>query len=194
MTSDASSRPAEPGEEGKIRRHRAAVAAVIAALLGGIHAAVSALWLAGSTLLLDTVGGEIEEWGRQRSAWTLLALAGVVVIKSLVALSALVFAHLGSRWLPAVWFRHGDRPVARFAGWAAAIVLVTYGAILTIVGLLVQSGAVDATSDADHRALAWHAYFWDPWFLCWGLALATTLRWTRRSAAAGERDAQHRAG
>jgi hypothetical protein len=35
----------------------------------------------------------------------------------------------------------------------------------------------------DHRALAWHTYLWDPWFLMWGLLVAGALRVT----AANER-------
>jgi hypothetical protein len=34
-------------------------------------------------------------------------------------------------------------------------------------GLLVQADVIHASVTADHRALAWHAYLWDPWFLIW---------------------------
>ena len=67
--------------------------------------------------------------------------------------------------------------VRRF-GWAAAIVLVVYGGLLTTVGLLVYVGAIDAAADADTTALTWHAFFWDPWFLVWGIALTSFLRQT----------------
>ena len=33
---------------------------------------------------------------------------------------------------------------------------------------------------ADHRALAWHAYLWDPWFLLWGLLVTAALLRGRR--------------
>jgi hypothetical protein len=39
----------------------------------------------------------------------------------------------------------------------------------------VQAGAISADPSADHRALAWHAYLWDPWFLIWGLLTLTSL-------------------
>ena len=32
-----------------------------------------------------------------------------------------------------------------------------------------KAGAITADPSADYRALAWHAYLWDPWFLIWGL-------------------------
>jgi hypothetical protein len=44
----------------------AIVAAVAAGVLGTASAAVSAYWALGGTELLDTVGGSIEEWGRDR--------------------------------------------------------------------------------------------------------------------------------
>lgn len=67
------------------------------------------------------------------------------------------------------------------AAWTAAGVLTSYGAVLTLVGLLVQADVVHAAADADRRALAWHAYLWDPWFLVWGVLLATALGTSRRS-------------
>src|SRR5690606_19201563 len=40
------------------------VAALLAAVLGIGHAAFSAYWAIGGTWLLDTIGGELERWGR----------------------------------------------------------------------------------------------------------------------------------
>jgi len=54
--------------------------------------------------------------------------------------------------------------VVRLA-WFEAAVLVIYGLVPTTVGLMVQLGIIAASASADHRALAWHAYLWDPWFL-----------------------------
>lgn len=66
----------------------------------------------------------------------------------------------------------------RLLSWVAALTLVAYGGLLTVVGLLVQADVIDA--DADQRALMWHAYFWDPWFLLWGCAFVVCL-WSSRS-------------
>ncbi len=49
------------------------------------------------------------------------------------------------------------------------------GLVLTAAGLLVQSGAIAPAAGADRRALAWHAYLWDPWFLLWGALVAAVL-------------------
>lgn len=67
----------------------------------------------------------------------------------------------------------------RGAAWLAAVVLVLYGGVLTLIGLLVQAGVVHASAHGDHKALRWHAFLWDPWFLVWGLLLATALALSR---------------
>ena len=62
--------------------------------------------------------------------------------------------------------------------------LVVYGGVLTVAGLLVEAGIVEPGPGADRHALAWHAWFWDPWFLLWGAAFAVTLWRTRPSTMA----------
>jgi len=157
----------------------ARLAAAVAALLGLGSAAVSAYWALGGDGLLDTVGGEIEEWGRRRTASVAVVLWLVVALKAGVALAAPVLAGPPGRF-PG-WMT-GRLP--RTLGWIAGIVLLGYGGALTAVGLLVQVGVMHASQDSDQRALAWHAYVWDPWFALWGLALVTSL-WFSRPGAAG---------
>lgn len=71
----------------------------------------------------------------------------------------------------------------RGAAWLAAAVLVVYGGVLTLIGLLVQADIVHAAAHANHKALRWHAFLWDPWFLVWGLLLATALALSRGPSA-----------
>jgi len=66
--------------------------------------------------------------------------------------------------------------VTRVITWIEAALLTTYGLVLTAVGVLVQAHVIHASATADHRALAWHAYLWDPWFLIWGLLVVGALR------------------
>jgi hypothetical protein len=61
-------------------------------------------------------------------------------------------------------------------GQLEAVVLLGYGFVLTAAGLLVQAAVIHRSAHADSRALAWHAFVWDPWFLIWGLAVALALR------------------
>ncbi|MGA9278403.1 DUF3995 domain-containing protein [Ilumatobacter sp.] len=143
------------------------IAKWVAVGVGMTNSAVTAYWLVGGSALLSTVGGEIERWGRQRTPGVLGVLAIVLMVKLTIAAVPVIITLLpGAR----------VQRVGRVAGWVAAIVLMLYGGLLTVVGLLIQAGVVEASADADERALAWHAYLWDPWFLTWGLALGAWLR------------------
>ena len=130
--------------------------------------------------MLDTVGGEIERWGRERSAGVVITLWLITVAKLIGAVAPLVLVGVGvgAGRLPA-WTR--ARPM-RVLGWIVAIGLTVYGGVLTVAGLLVQAGVIDAADDADEHAIAWHAYFWDPWFLLWGVAF-TVATWRSRPQA-----------
>ena len=97
------------------------------------------------------------------------------MLKATVAVAAPILAGVGRGRLP-TW-TSGRLP--RVLGWIAAVVLTVYGGVLTIAGLLVQGDVIEAAADADSRALAWHAYFWDPWFALWGLAFVVALWRTR---------------
>jgi hypothetical protein len=54
--------------------------------------------------------------------------------------------------------------------------------VLSVAGVLVEAGVVDAAVDADRRARARHAFFWDPWFALWGAAFAVAM-WRSRPHA-----------
>jgi hypothetical protein len=155
------------------RQRSVIYAAGVSGGLGLGSAVVSAYWACGGTALLDTVGGEIERWGLQPDPVVVLALWAIVVLKAGVAVAAPVLAARQGQ-LPA-WTR-GRAP--RLLSWAAALVLTVYGGVLTLVGLLVQTGAI-RSQGGDHLALAWHAFVWDPWFLVWGIAFLCVLHLTR---------------
>jgi hypothetical protein len=147
----------------------ALVAAVIAATLGTASAAVSAYWALGGEALLGTVGGDIERWGRERSAGVVVALWVIVVLKLVGAVAPLIFVGVGHL---AAWTRSRR---TRALGWAAAVGLTVYGGVFSVAGWLIEAGVVDAADDADEHALAWHAYFWDPWFALWGGAFVVAM-------------------
>jgi hypothetical protein len=84
--------------------------------------------------------------------------------------------------VPPRWLSGRKYTVTRGAAWLAAPVLVVYGGVLTLVGLLVQADVVHRSATADQTALRWHAFLWDPWFLLWGLLLAAALVLSRRPA------------
>ena len=149
------------------------MAAVISAGLGAASAVMSAYWALGGTALLDTVGGEIERWGRERSAGVVVTLWLITVAKLVAAVTPLVLVGVGP-----LTARTRARPV-RVLGWIVAVGLTAYGGVLTVVGLLVEAGVIDAADDADGHAIAWHAFFWDPWFVLWGGAF-TVAMWRSR--------------
>ena len=81
----------------------------------------------------------------------------------------------------------------RVLAWLEAAILTIYGLVLTVAGLLVQSGVIAPAASADRRALAWHAYLWDPWFLIWGAFATLALMRARRRGPVhvGEADSGH---
>ncbi|QUQ68311.1 DUF3995 domain-containing protein [Kutzneria sp. CA-103260] len=137
-----------------------------AMVVGLLFAAVSLYWSVGGTVLLDTVGGALERGGRTHSVGTiLLAWAAVFLKVNASVLPLLAVRRAGSRW----------HRLVRGVVWVEAVVLPLYGLALTGVVILIQVGVIPAAPSADHRALAWHAFLWDPWFLMWGLLVAAAL-------------------
>jgi hypothetical protein len=141
--------------------------AIAAAIVGGAFALVSIYWGLGGTALLDTVGGSLEAQGRAGSAAIVVLVWASVLLKLIAAVLPLAAVR---RWGPASLHR-----LVRAFAWTAAVILTGYGLLLTSVGLLVQAGVIATDASANDRALAWHAYLWDPWFLVWGLLALTAL-------------------
>jgi hypothetical protein len=132
-----------------------------------VSGSISAYWAAGGTGLLNTVGGSIARWGRDGGPGVRVALAAVVVLKLVAA------------WLPArAILAPCPRAVRRLA-WLEAMILTVYGGVLTGTGLAVQTGVIGGGADADWKALDWHVYLWDPWFLVVGLLVSAALCRTR---------------
>ncbi|HEX4091833.1 MAG TPA: DUF3995 domain-containing protein [Trebonia sp.] len=144
-------------------------AAWAAFAVGVLYAAISVYWGAGGTWLLDTVGSSLAKPGHNASALVVLAVWLAVALKVIAAVLPLLavgaYTSVSARW---------PRPI-RLLTWIEAAILIIYGLVLTTVGLLVQAGVIGTSANADHRALEWHAYLWDPWFLVWGLLVAAAL-------------------
>jgi hypothetical protein len=146
--------------------------AVAAAVLAFASAAVTAYWLLGGTIGLDTVGGEIEEQARERTTLALAALTVTLVAKLAAVALALALADARTR---------GRRSVIAL-GLLGGAGLALYGGVLVIGGAIALAGLGDS-SDRDDYALRWHVFFWDPWFFVWGVALtlaALSARMRRR--------------
>jgi hypothetical protein len=146
--------------------------AVAAAVLAFASAAVTAFWLLGGTLGLDTVGGEIEEQARERSAAALAVL--VVTLLAKLAAGGLALALAESR-------TRGKRSVITL-GLVGGVGLALYGGVLVIAVALALAGVVDSAG-GDEYALRWHVFFWDVWFFVWGVALTLAAVRARRLGA-----------
>jgi Protein of unknown function (DUF3995) len=155
--------------------------ALAAAALAFASAAVTAFWLLGGTLGLDTVGGEIERQARERSAAALAVLAITLVAK--LAAGGLALALADSRM-------EGKRSLITL-GIVGGAGLALYGGVLVIAGALALAGVGDS-SGRDEYALRWHVFFWDPWFFVWGVALALAAVRARRKARASADAGVHR--
>ena len=131
-------------------------------LVGALFTGVSLYWALGGTWLLDTVG--VVTAGGSALIWAAVLVKVVATVLPLQLIRVRPF--------------HQQRAL-RMLVWAEAIVLTGYGLVLSVVGWLVQAGVISASATADHRALAWHAFLWDPWFLLWGLLVTALLLATR---------------
>ena len=144
-----------------------------ACAVGLLYAAISVYWGAGGTWLLDTVGSGLGK-GHGGSAlvvfavWLAVGLKVIAAVLPLLAVTADMSTGSGRPWLT-------QPRLIRALTWLEAVILTGYGLVLTAVGLLVQAGVIAASASADHRALEWHAYLWDPWFLVWGLLVVAAL-------------------
>jgi hypothetical protein len=175
---------AEPAGPGAGQRRPAAKGlrlAQAACGVGSAYAAVSVYWALGGTWLLDTVGGTLEQQGRTGNPGIILAVCTAAVLKVIGAIVPLAAVGVTSGQATIAGRR---RVRLRVLAWLEATILTIYGLVLTVAGLLVQSGAIAPAASADRPALAWHAYLWDPWFLLWGALVAAALARSRQPGAA----------
>jgi hypothetical protein len=158
-----------------------------ACLLAAAYAVVSFYWAFGGTAGIGTLGGRLEELGRQGDpavVW-LAGIAGVLKVAGAVLALALVRP----------WGRVVPRWLLSGVAWVGAVVLVGYGALNVVVGGLVLGGAVAAPGAVDRGALWWHVLVWDLWFLVWGVLLGVAAwRYGRVTAAAAPRGRGLRGG
>ncbi len=152
--------------------------AIAAAFLGVAYATVSLVWGLGGTWLLDTVGGELVIGGRAGDPLIIFALWAAIVLKLIASALPLLAVSPGI---------NGKlrKPIRLLCG-VEAVVLTTYGLILTIGGVLVHLGVIPPAADADHRAIAWHAFLWDPWFAAWGILVTAALLLSRPEHQSGD--------
>ena len=156
-------------------------AAYAAAVVAFAYALVRLYWAVGGHGLVSTVGGYVEQFARRGGAVPVLVALAATALKVAGGLLALALVRPWGRVVPRRWLLLGS------AG--ASVLLVAYGGLNVLAGVLVLSGVIHPGGSVDRTALRWHAGVWDLWFLVWGilLALATIGYWqrtTHRSATA----------
>ncbi|MDP9487035.1 MAG: DUF3995 domain-containing protein [Actinomycetota bacterium] len=151
--------------------------AYAACVLALLYALVSFYWAAGGTAGLSTIGGELEEMARDRDP-------GLVAIVLVTAFLKVAYGLLALALVRPSWGRALPRWALLWAAWAGAGLLSAYGGLLVAAQALVVAGFVGVAEPADRRALLWHLFVWDPWFLVMGLLLGVAVwhyqRGTRR--------------
>ena len=148
-------------------------AAYAAAVVAFAYALVSLYWAVGGHGLVSTVGGYVEQFARRGGAVPVLVALAATALKVAGGLLALALVRPWGRVVPRRWLLLGS------AG--ASVLLVAYGGLNVLAGVLVLSGVIHPGGNVDRTALRWHAGVWDLWFLVWGilLALATVGYWRR---------------
>ena len=148
-----------------------------ACAVGLAYSAVSVYWAAGGAWLLSTVGDALGQQGRAGDLGIIVAVWAAAVLKFIGAILPLAAVGV-TPW------RRARRRQVRVLAWAEAGTLTIYGLVLAGAGWLAQSGVIASSAIPDHRALAWHAYLWDPWFLLWGVLVTAALVRSRQPRAA----------
>jgi Protein of unknown function (DUF3995) len=136
-----------------------------AAVAGLIHAGFSLYWALGGRWLLPTVGQWAVAYAREAPLSAGLLLIIVAAVKCAVAIVP-VLASQRKLARPRAW---------RGLAWLAAIVLIAYGAVNSIVAWLVLGGVLRHEGGFERQSMIGHAYLWDPLFLVWGLLLGAGL-------------------
>lgn len=147
----------------------------VVAVLAFTHAAVTAFWTLGGTLLLDTVGAPFEDLAREHSLSSFALGCAVVLLKATAALLALALLGTGDGRL--------RRRMLLTANGAAATILIAWGGVSILIGALLLGGVITPDGSLNEHVQRWHVFFWDPWFVVWGALLAlAAARYRRRTA------------
>ncbi|HEX5506262.1 MAG TPA: DUF3995 domain-containing protein [Thermomicrobiales bacterium] len=144
----------------------------MAAVLALLSAATSFYWAAGGSAGLATIGGEIARLGRARDPALIAVVWGAGVAKVVAGVLALALVR--------PWGRIFPRWLLLAAAWGASALLTVWGGLNVVAGGLALAGVVAAPASADWTALRWHVFWWDPWFLVWGLLLGAAAWGFRR--------------
>lgn len=107
-------------------------------------------------MLLDTVGGAIEELARTRSAEALSLGGEAAAAKLAAALLALALVR--------PWGRRIGHRLLVGSNVLVSLTLLAWGSANVFAGTLVLAGVISPTSHPSEWVLRWHVFVWDLWF------------------------------
>ena len=149
-------------------------AAYAAAAWMVIFAAMSFYWAAGGMVGAETLGPAISDRAEVRDPDFVAVLWATAVAKLLGAGLALALVQPCGRRLP--------RRLLLTVAWAAAGLILLYGAANLVQHALMVTGVLDVPAGLGRTAARWHLFFWDPfWLLGGGLLAAAAARFGQRS-------------
>ncbi|MGI8428013.1 MAG: DUF3995 domain-containing protein [Solirubrobacteraceae bacterium] len=139
-----------------------AYAAAAWALLFTVQSLAAAIIVtSGSAFGADTFAAAFARLARASDAGFIAILWLAVVAKALGGMLALAPTRRWGRWL-----RH--RPLT-IATYAVGVLVFLYGAINLIEHLLMKTDATTIPASLGARALPWHLWLWDPYWILGGV-------------------------
>ncbi len=141
----------------------------VAAVAGGLHAAITFHWALGGQHLLWTMGTAFIA----KFATVMWILWPLGLVKAGVAFGPLWLASRGWPWA------HLTRALC----WIAGAILTGWGGANTLATNAVLFGLYRPAGGYDRNVMIGHAWMWDPLFVVWGVGIIGGLLTSRRSRA-----------
>lgn len=127
-----------------------------------LHAAFSIYWGLGGTWLLETVGQFAVDMQARGQLTDRIMLLSIGAFKLAAGVVPYRYPHV--RWV-------------RLASWLGASIMLTWGALGVMWGLV---GLLTPSDARNIPAFIGHVFVWDPLFVVWAVLLMLGLRYTRQ--------------
>ncbi len=161
--------PDRPAAAHDDKRAWAAYAAAAWALLFAAQSLAAAIIVtAGSSFGAETFGAGIARMARQGDAGLIATLWIAFIAKALAGALALAPVRSWGRRLP-------RRPLA-IATYVVGALVLLYGLANLVEHVLMKTGAITIPHGLGARALPWHLWLWDPYWIVGGVLFLAAAR------------------
>lgn len=145
-----------------LRWNWAASAAAAWALLFALQSLAAAILVtSGSAFAADTFAADFARLARERNVGFIAVLWAAVVAKTLLGMLALAPTRSWARRVP-------RRPLTIATSATGALVLL-YGVANLIQTVLMKTGVAAVPDSLGAKALSWHLWLWDPYWILGGV-------------------------